>query len=51
MKQKILSYMEEHKDELFEFLCDMISINTENDGKSGHEKSLALSIQKELAKL
>ena len=51
MKQKILSYMEENKDELFRILCDMISINTENDGKSGHEKPLALYIQRELDKL
>ena len=50
MKQKILSYMEEHKEELFKFLCDMISINTENDGKSGHEKPLAIYIQRELEK-
>jgi hypothetical protein len=43
--------MEEHKEELFKFLCDMISINTENDGKSGHEKPLAIYIQNKLEKL
>jgi acetylornithine deacetylase len=51
MKQKILSYMDEHKEELFENLCSMISINTENNGKSGHEKPLAFYIQSELEKL
>ncbi len=37
----MLKYIEEHKDELFGMLLDMIDINTENDGKSGNETPLA----------
>ena len=41
MKQKLLNYIEENKDQLFKTLCDLIEINTENDGQSGREKELA----------
>lgn len=51
MKGKLLNYIEEHKDELFESLCAMIRINTENDGKNGTEKPLALYLENELSKL
>ncbi len=51
MREKLLNYMEEHKEELFESLCAMIRINTENTGKTGNEKPLALYLQKELADL
>lgn len=46
MKEKLLQYIEEHKDELFSMLLDMIGINTENDGKSGDETPLARYMQR-----
>ncbi len=51
MKEKLIHYIEEHKEELFESLCEMIRINTENDGKNGTEKALALYLEGELSKL
>lgn len=50
MKQLLISYVEEHREELFKILCQMIAINTENNGKNGNEKPLALYIQSELSK-
>ena len=43
MKQKLLDYIDAHREALFALLCDMIDINTENDGKSGNEAPLANS--------
>ena len=51
MRKKVLSYIEEHKNELYESLCAMIRINTENDGKNGNEKPLALYLKDELLKM
>ncbi len=51
MKQKLLDYIEEHKAELFQMLCDMLDINTENDGKSGNEAPLAAYLQSAYAAL
>ena len=46
MKQKLLNYIEEHQAELFQMLCDMLDINTENNGKSGNEAPLAAHLEK-----
>ena len=46
MKQKLLDYIDAHREALFALLCDMIDINTENDGKSGNEAPLATYIQR-----
>ena len=45
MKEKLLQYIEEHKDELFSMLLDMLAINTENDGKRSDETPLAEYLQ------
>ncbi len=45
MKEKLLRYIEGHKDELFAMLRDMIDIDTQNDGKSGDETPLAEYLQ------
>ena len=46
MKEKLLQYIEEHKDELFTTLLEMIGIDTQNDGKSGSETPLAQYMQR-----
>lgn len=46
MKGKLLKYIEEHQEELFRTLCDMIDIDTQNDGKSGSETPLARYMQR-----
>ena len=51
MKQKLLNYVEENKEHLFRILCDLIEINTENDGQSGREKELAEYMDREFSKL
>ena len=45
MREKLLQYIEENQETLFRILCDMIGINTENDGKSGNEAALASYLQ------
>lgn len=45
MREKLLKYIDTNKEVLFELLCDMISIPTENDGKSGSEAPLAAYMQ------
>lgn len=51
MIDKIFQYISENEKTLFAMLSDMIQINTENDGKSGSEKALALYLRDKLAKL
>ena len=41
MKEKLLNYIEENKAELFQTLCEMVDINTENSGTGGNEAPLA----------
>lgn len=45
MKEKLLNYIEENKAELFQTLCEMVDINTENDGTGGNEAPLAAYMQ------
>lgn len=51
MKKKLFDYIDAHQDELFETLCEMLAINTENDGKSGNEKELAAYMARAYAAL
>ena len=51
MKQKIINYIEENKDQLFGILCDLVDINTENFGTSGNEKALTEHLQGKYTKL
>ena len=49
MKQALFAYVEAHKQELFDLLCAMIDINTENSGKTGREKPLAELMAREFS--
>lgn len=51
MKEKIFAYIEEHKQQLFDMLCEMIDINTENSGITGGEKPLAEYMQRAFSAL
>ena len=44
MKEKLLRYIEEHKDELFSMLMDMIGINTEKAIKDLYKGKKDVSI-------
>ena len=46
MRERIFAYIEEHKQQLFDTLCEMIDINTENSGITGGEKPLAEYMQR-----
>ncbi len=41
MKEKLLRYIDKHREDLFAILCEMIDINTENSGTTGNERPLA----------
>ena len=51
MKEKMLSYIEENRQWLFDTLCEMIAINTENDGKTGAENALSAYMQHKYGEL
>ena len=51
MKEKLLEYIERHKEELFALLCDMLDINTENYGNGGNEAPLAAYLKDAYEKL
>ena len=46
MMQKLLDYIDAHREELFSLLCDMVSIDTQNDGTGGSEAHLAAYMQR-----
>ena len=46
MREGIFAYIEGHKQQLFDTLCEMIGINTENSGITGGEKPLAEYMQR-----
>lgn len=51
MHEKLMKYIEDNKQTLFDMLCETIRINTENFANDGREKPLALYLQSELKKL
>jgi len=46
LKQKVLSFIDEHQDEMFSMLSDLIKINSENFVSHGNEKQCALAVKK-----
>lgn len=50
-RHRLMAYIEEHQERLFDLLRDMIAIPTENDGISGNETPLAEHMQQLFSQL
>ena len=46
LKQKVLGFIDDHQDEMFEMLSKLVQINSENFVSHGNEKECALSVKK-----
>ena len=51
MKKKLINYIEENKNELFDILCHLLSVNTENNGSYGNEREIAEYMNAEFSRL
>ncbi len=51
IKNKVLNYIEENKEKLYEILSELIKINSENFGTNGNEKEMAEYVAKRLEAL
>ena len=47
IKSKVLNYIEENKERLFELLSELIKVNSENFGTNGNEKAMAEIVAKQ----
>ncbi|MBT7121456.1 MAG: hypothetical protein HN948_00445, partial [Clostridia bacterium] len=46
LKQKVMNFVDENQEQMFEMLSKLVQINSENFVSHGNEKECALAVQK-----